>query len=100
MKKTLLILFVLLTAAQLHAFQPKAGFVKVELSWASDTVGPIPAAALAARFGGDDVADNGSFHIVYLRPDCACEHAKSSIASTLRAHRSMRDTACRVVVAS
>jgi hypothetical protein len=84
------ILFIALTgflfAAQLSAFQAHPGFVKVELTWANDVVKPIPAAELLARFGGEDVADYGNFHVVYLPKGLltAFEHGANGAGLRLR----------------
>jgi len=65
MKRLLLLSVLLLAAIPVVGAQPHPNWIKVELSWAADRVAPIPTEALAA-FGGEDVADYGSFRIVYL----------------------------------
>jgi len=65
MRRISLIVLLLFAASQLQAFQPKPGWVKVELTSAGDTTAPVPS-DLLAQFGGDDVADYGSFRVIYL----------------------------------
>src|SRR3954451_9640044 len=85
MKRISLIAFVILAASQLQAgFKLEPGFVKVELTAVQDTVSPIPVADLLAKFGGDDVADYGAFHIVYLPKGLLVAFEKSANASGLR----------------
>ena len=84
---TLLTLALVLTASHLTAFEPKPGFVKVELRWMSDTTAPIPPILvpdLLARFGGADIADYGSFHIVYLPKANLAAFEDSAQAAGLR----------------
>src|SRR5437764_6222126 len=57
---------VLALASPLQAFQAKPGFVKAELSWVLNSAARIPASELLAGLGADDVADYGSFHLVYV----------------------------------
>lgn len=85
MKRISLIAFILFTATQLQAFKPKPGFVKVEVTWASDSTEPIPASPLLSRFGGDDVADYGAFRIVYLPKGALAAIQNSANAAGLRA---------------
>ena len=84
MKRISLIAFVLLAASQAQAFKAKPGFVKVELAAAQDIVSPMPVADLLAHFGGDDVADYGAFHIVYLPKGLLVAFEKSANAGGLR----------------
>jgi hypothetical protein len=84
MKRILLIGFGLLLASQAQAFKAKPGFVKVELTSVSGVVSPIPVADLLAHFGGEDVADYSTFHIVYLPKGLLVAFEKSANAGGLR----------------
>jgi len=82
--KILLAAIVLISSPAL-AFQPKPGFVKVEVTWARDIAAPIPVAALLQRFGADDVADYGSFRVVYVPRGFLSAFGAAADAAGLRA---------------
>ena len=84
MKRFALIAFGLLAASQAQAFKAKPGFVKVELASVSGTVSPMPVADLLAHFSGEDVANYGTFHIVYLPKGLLTAFEKSANAGGLR----------------
>jgi len=85
MKRISLIVCILLTASQLQAgFKLKPGFVKVELTAAQDVISPMPVADLLAKFGGEEVADYGAFHIVYLPKGMLVAFENSAKAGGLR----------------